>query len=616
MSKKADSGRTFNISVIGLSGLDHEKSLYGVGKSCLCNRFVRPLADEYIYEHSSIYSSTDFAGRVINNDHYLYWGSVVKKADDGTDLTFQLIEQTEFIEDSTLTTLTRGGQLTSYTKRCTAVKLQSQEKLMYISRDQVALQNDYEQVQLPGGKFNVDGFVCVYDVSSRGKAEDQEMLYASLLTVLQKTKKPIVVAATKCDDLRKNSLDDCHKLFTSKKLTNVPIIECSAQEDVNVDLAFLLLAQLIEKGRIRSRITPYSEAVQTQKEKINTALENYQKLVERQVNDFQSIWKNTKKIFETDAEYLSVRDLCGIDSCKKIFNKHIRRLKKEAEDVKLAEYLIKIPAALNHIFPTIQSVDAFQQDATKFQAVIKDHIHYDNWFMDLSNGSSWQDSENLVSKNFLVPFDVLESDEAKLCFMKHVEKLKEAELCTRMKSEFTRLLQLTPQIQPGTPWDDAVLLLKNEESYKYLSDNDKLDIFENYQGEIRAQGRIDFQELLFESAKLFANFGPSCRPTVEKLHQICNELQKDERYRRLDKLPAERDTILWNHVALIQSPTRCLAGEGKCMDTLIQDVVATTDQRYEIFSYIYMSNGVKLSFFRYNWVVNPIIHNGPMFDKQ
>ena len=585
MSKKADSGRTFNVSVIGLSGLDHEKSLYGVGKSCLCNRFVRPLADEYIYEHSSIYSSTDFASRVINNDHYLYWGSVIKQSDDGTDLTFQLIEQTEFIEDSSFTTLTRGGQLTSYVKRCTAVKLQSQEKLMYISRDQVALQNDYEQVQLPGGKFNVDGFVCVYDVSSRGKADEQEMLYASLLSLLQKTKKPIVVAATKCDDLRKNSLDDCHKLFTSKKLTNVPIIECSAEENVNVDLVFLLLAQLIEKGRIRSRITPYSEAVQTHKETINNALENYQKLVEKQVSNFQSMWKNTKRIFETELEYLSVRDLCGIDTCKKIFNKHIRRLKKEAEDIKLAEYLIKIPAAFSEFFPTIQSIDGFQQDWTKCQATIKEHVHFDKWFMELTNGSSWQDSENLISKNFLVPFDVLACEEAKICFTKHIEKLKEAELCSRMKKEFKRLLQLTPQIQPGTPWDDAVLLLKNEESYKYLSDNDKLDIFEKYQCEITAQGRLDFQELLFESAKLFANFGPSCRPPVEKLHQICNELQKDERYRRFDNLPDERNTLLWNHIALIHSPTRCLAGEGKCMDTLIQDVVATTDQRYGNFYY-------------------------------
>ena len=578
MSKKAGDGRTYNVAVVGLSGVDNEKSLYGVGKSCLCNRFVRPLADEYVSEHSSIFSSTDFAGRVLNNDHYLYWGSAVKKSDDGSELRFQIIEQTEFIEDSTFTTLSRGGQISSYSKRCTAIKLQSQEKLMYISRDQVALQNDYEQVPLPSGKFNVDGFVCVFDVSTRGRSEEQDLLYSSIFNTLQKTKKPFVVAATKCDDIRRKTLDECTRLFTSKKLTNVPIVEVSGQENVNVDLVFLALAQLIDKGKVRLRIIPYTEACQVQKERISNSLERYQNLVERNVDDLRAIWKNTKKTFESDSEYLTVRDLCGIDTCKKVFNKHIRRLKKQKEDEKLEEYTTKIPAALDDLFPTLASVESFQQDWPKCQTAIRVHREFDKWFVQLSNGNSWQDSENLLSQSFHVPIDVLSREEAEVCFEKHVEKLKEAELCSRMKKEFTRLLQLTPQIQPGTPWDDGVLLLKNEESYKYLSDSDKLEIFENYQREITAQGKIDYQELLFESAKLFPWVG--YRPMIENLHQIHNELQKDERHRRLDNLPLERDAVLLNHIALLHSPTRCLADQGKCMDQLIQDVVATTDQRY------------------------------------
>ena len=39
MAKKGD-GRTFNICVIGLSGTERDKGQYGVGKSCLCNRFI------------------------------------------------------------------------------------------------------------------------------------------------------------------------------------------------------------------------------------------------------------------------------------------------------------------------------------------------------------------------------------------------------------------------------------------------------------------------------------------------------------------------------------------------------------------------------------------------
>lgn len=39
MARKTE-GRIINVSVIGLSGTEREKGQYGVGKSCLCNRFI------------------------------------------------------------------------------------------------------------------------------------------------------------------------------------------------------------------------------------------------------------------------------------------------------------------------------------------------------------------------------------------------------------------------------------------------------------------------------------------------------------------------------------------------------------------------------------------------
>lgn len=54
------------------------KGTSGVGKSCLCNRFVRPIADDYYPEHTSALSQSDFGGRVVSNDMFLYWGDVVK----------------------------------------------------------------------------------------------------------------------------------------------------------------------------------------------------------------------------------------------------------------------------------------------------------------------------------------------------------------------------------------------------------------------------------------------------------------------------------------------------------------------------------------------------------
>ena len=45
-----------SIAVVGLSGGEKEKGSVGVGKSCLCNRFVQPLADDYSVDHISVFS--------------------------------------------------------------------------------------------------------------------------------------------------------------------------------------------------------------------------------------------------------------------------------------------------------------------------------------------------------------------------------------------------------------------------------------------------------------------------------------------------------------------------------------------------------------------------------
>lgn len=48
--------RQINVSVVGMSGTEKDKGQIGVGKSCLCNRFVRPLTDDYYIDHISVLS--------------------------------------------------------------------------------------------------------------------------------------------------------------------------------------------------------------------------------------------------------------------------------------------------------------------------------------------------------------------------------------------------------------------------------------------------------------------------------------------------------------------------------------------------------------------------------
>ncbi|CAH2060650.1 unnamed protein product, partial [Iphiclides podalirius] len=58
MAKKSENigGKLVTVSVVGLSGTEKEKGQLGVGKSCLCNRFVRTNADDYNVDHISVLS--------------------------------------------------------------------------------------------------------------------------------------------------------------------------------------------------------------------------------------------------------------------------------------------------------------------------------------------------------------------------------------------------------------------------------------------------------------------------------------------------------------------------------------------------------------------------------
>lgn len=60
MAKKSDNIKTINVAVVGLSGTEKDKGQVGVGKSCLCNRFMRSLNDDYNVDHISVLSQVIF----------------------------------------------------------------------------------------------------------------------------------------------------------------------------------------------------------------------------------------------------------------------------------------------------------------------------------------------------------------------------------------------------------------------------------------------------------------------------------------------------------------------------------------------------------------------------
>lgn len=214
MAKKQDPRPpTYNLVVVGLSGTEKEKGQCGVGKSCLCNRFVRPSADDFYLDHTSVLSTSDFGGRVVNNDHFLFWGEAARTLEEGSECRINVVEQTEFIDDQTFQPH-RSTALQPYIKRAASTKLASAEKLMYFCTDQLGLEQDFEQKQMPEGKLVVDGFLLSVDVS-RGmnrSFEDQMKFVTNLYNQLAKTKKPVVLVLTKCDEGVERYIKDSHTL--------------------------------------------------------------------------------------------------------------------------------------------------------------------------------------------------------------------------------------------------------------------------------------------------------------------------------------------------------------------------------------------------------------------
>lgn len=139
---------------------------------------------------------------------------------------------------------------------------------------------------LPDGKFNVDGFICVFDVSivpSRTIEKQLEVVSNILINVI-KTKKPVVLVTTKNDELNAAYVREVEKLLMRKEFKGlVPIVETSAHKNINVDTAFIVLANLIDRFKGRTKIIPYLESVRLRKEVLNNTTVAYQTLIQSQV---------------------------------------------------------------------------------------------------------------------------------------------------------------------------------------------------------------------------------------------------------------------------------------------------------------------------------------------
>ncbi|XP_068159769.1 rho GTPase-activating protein 190 isoform X4 [Drosophila tropicalis] len=571
--------RQFNISVIGLSGTEKDRGQVGVGKSCLCNRFMRPMADDYFIDHISVLSQSDFSGRIVNNDHFLYWGEVRKTTEEGVEYNFNIIEQTEFMDDSTFQAF-KVGKMDPYLKRCTSTKVFSAEKLMYICKNQLGIEKEYEQKVMPDGRLSIDGFVVVFDVSPvpNRSVEKQVEFVQNVIATIIKNKKPLVLVTTKNDDAYELYVREAEKISQRKDYkSTVQLIETSAHESINIDLAFLMLAQMIDKVKNRVKIISYQESAKSRKELLDTRSEAVTRLIRNQITDYHILWSQGSKMLSQYREWNEFLNIFGNEAGQKLFRRHMKKLRDDHLNKKLHQYLDKFALALEYMLPDISALNISDDDAWECaRNYLQNHIEFEQYFFECPQ-ASWTELIDMdeAEDETRIPFDVLETSESETVFRNYLNSVQQDKKKIGWKQQFKMLLEESGFVTPGKQLSEVRVLFMGRECFEALSEHDCQQIYDIHQDEIIEKSKQNFVELLLEHAQYFLQFKNVDIITQEDVRQITDVIQEDSRYKMLDRLDQERRVILLQHLRFIHCPIRDHCPFfNNCVDSLIEEVLS------------------------------------------
>uniref|UniRef100_A0A0N5AQ56 Rho-GAP domain-containing protein n=1 Tax=Syphacia muris TaxID=451379 RepID=A0A0N5AQ56_9BILA len=404
--------KTITVSVVGLSGTEDVKGAVGVGKSLLCNRFVRGDYDNFYPEHSSVLSQLDFCGSsVINNEHWLYWGEALINVPEANNrVQLRVIEQTEFVDDENFEPF---GGYEDYAKRATKTKLESADKLMYICREQLGLETEFEQRSLAESRITVDAFIFVYDVSLvESRSYDNQSEYAlRILLNISKAKCPVVIAATKADISDENGQRALQKLIARKELRslNLQIIEVSSVTNVNVVTLFALVASLVEKWKMKPRVLSYVEAAKVQRKKECEISDLYVALL-RQLTPVE-FWPQSKPTWNKlltrfglsqHNEYKNFVYVFGTKKAKDRYKIYVEEAKNFWIRQRTHAQIIRLPEILQVFIGEEKLMSLTWVEA---QRIIFDHSLFNNYFLPVGTLSSDLDpgsSQVFFAKRMLI----------------------------------------------------------------------------------------------------------------------------------------------------------------------------------------------------------------------
>ncbi len=174
-----------------------------------------------------------------------------------------------------------------------------------------------------------------------------------------------------------------------------------------------------------------------------------------------------------------------------------------------------------------------------------------------------------------MPFDILKTMEGERIYQNHVHNLISEKRRLEMKEKFKKTLERVHFISPGQPWEEVMCFVMEDEAYKYITESDRRDVYSRHQQEIVERAKEEFQEMLFEHAELFYDLDLNATPSCDKMSEIHAVLNEEPRYRALQKLATDRESLLLKHIGFVYHPTKetCLSGTA-CIDFKVEQVLA------------------------------------------
>jgi GTPase SAR1 family protein len=288
------------------------------GKSSLCKRLIDSNVDNY----------QQF---LTNNNHqsfpWFYWGSIKhRRLDEKREAIFHLIEHPSISID-------HHEFIDNYLKRISILTLRNEEKI------------PSELKPFPKEKINIDGFLCIYDLSSNKSLPD----FLILLHSLFKTRRPVIIVTTKNDLIDNQSLVSLRfEQSIHHSFPNIPIIDISAHEHVNIpsvlELALYACDETTKKSFHTKYIPPnYIDAYKNEQSLTHVIQTEYRALLNRHVPDFRvGTWE---KFYERWQHHTSVQtfiDMFGKEQAKCFYEEHVEELKKISRQKLIDERLIPI----------------------------------------------------------------------------------------------------------------------------------------------------------------------------------------------------------------------------------------------------------------------------------